>query len=243
LPVLIIICDPESREAFWIRFRAADAQITEAGWKLTIPYGNKLPSSKAALEALMPAVTDHLSTLKEYWRVNNMLFGFEFIIYAVDLKEVADMDVLGAHDFFDRLRSSKELAYHCQGKIEISFSGYDDDPRELFEIEEVKRYVTRLDGVLPDLFFFARSEEPFSTLLLFVFCLMGVGWEGERSTPSVTRKFMIDTTLLPPFLEWHFNGLNSISERLDLPESEIERISRAVGKMLGWPPGAEHAAP
>src|SRR5262245_20444525 len=60
LPVIIAICDPDSREAYWGRFQVDDIEVTEAGWKLTIPYGNKLASSKAALEALLPKITDHL---------------------------------------------------------------------------------------------------------------------------------------------------------------------------------------
>jgi hypothetical protein len=75
------------------------------------------------------------------------------------------------------------LALHCQGKINISFDGYDDDPRELFEIDEVREYIDLLDEAIPELFFFARSERSATTLMFFLFCLAGRGWEGGRATP------------------------------------------------------------
>ena len=240
LPVIITLCDPESREVYWTRFRAVDAHITEGGWKLTIPFDNKLSSSKDALQAMLPVLADYLSPLKEYWRVNNMLFGVAGIVLMVDSKEVVAKDVSRVTDFWRRLCATKELALHCQGKIEIGIYGYDDDPRELFEIEEVRQFIRILDEALPELFFFACAGKPATTLMLFVFCLAGISWEGERSTPGDPRKYIVDFGMLGPFLERHFSGLNLIAEWLGLSEKEIERMSKASAKMIGClPPQAE----
>jgi hypothetical protein len=124
LPVILVICDSESREAYWVRFRAVDSQITDAGWKLTIPYGNRLASSMGTLQELLPTLGDHFSEMKEYWRVNNMLFAVGAIIFMIDIKEVAAKDISRAADFWRRLCSTKELAAHCKGKVEIGFYGY-----------------------------------------------------------------------------------------------------------------------
>jgi hypothetical protein len=210
LPVIIVICDPETREGYWVRFRAEDVQITEAGWKLTIPFGNELSSSKVELEALLPPVLDHLSPLKEYWRVSNLFFEHDYIMFVVGIQEVKAMDASRAKVFRSRLCSTKELALHCQGKITISFDGYDDDSRELFEIDEVKQYVALLDEALPELFFFARTEDRHSTIMFFIFCLVGVGWESERSTPGNPQKVIVDYARLGPFLDWGLS-LSAIS--------------------------------
>ena len=235
LPVIIVICDPASKDGYWVRFRAADAEITDAGWKVTIPFENQLSSSKAELLALVPGVTDHLSQMQEYWRVNNLLFGSELILFVVDIEEVRSKNILRVQEFRNRLCSTKELALHCQGKIHISFSGYDDDPRELFEIEEVRQYVGFLDEALPELFFFARSEEPGNTIGLFIFCLVGIGWEDERSTPGDPQKVIVEYGSLGPFLERHFMHLNYIAEWTGLPEEELARINDGVAKSMGMP--------
>jgi hypothetical protein len=236
IPVIIVICEPESREVFWVHFRAEEAQPTEAGWKVTIPYGNKLSSSKSALESLVPASTDHLSMLRAYWVLNNMLMDSSGVLFVFDDREVSAMDTSRAEDFFRRLCASKELAFECQGKIEIGFFGYDDDPKELFEIEEVRRYVVLLDKAFPELFFFVCTKSPTATLMLFVFCLMSVSWEGERSTPEVSRRVIVEFEAMPAFLERHFIGLNLISEWLGLPNEEIQKISESVARLLGYIP-------
>ena len=235
LPVIIVICDPATREGYWVRFRAADAEITETGWKVTIPFGNKLSSSKSELLALVPTLTDHLSRMKEYWRVNNILFGSELIMFVADIEEVRSRNISRAQEFRSRLCSTEELALHCQGKIHISFSGYDDDPRELFEIEEVRQYVGLLDEALPELFFFARSEEPGNTIMFFIFCLVDICWENGRSTPGHPQKVVVEYGSLRPFLERHFTYLNYMSEWTALPEEEIARITDGVAKALGMP--------
>jgi len=235
LPVIIIICDPETREGYWVRFRAEDAQLTEAGWRLTIPFGNKLSSSKAELEALLPPVSDHLTPLREYWRVNNLLFEHDYIIFVIGIQEVKAKDLTRPTEFRRRLTSTRELALHCQGKITFSFDGYDDDPRELFEIEEVKQYVVLLDEAFPELFFFARAEDRHSTIMFFIFCLFGVGWESERSTPGNPQKVIVEYGRSGPFLERHFTYLNYIVEWLELPIEEDKRICKNVAKVMGMP--------
>lgn len=236
LPILIIICDPEAREGYWVRFRAEDVQLTDAGWKLTIPFGNKLSSSKADLEALLPPVADHLTRLKEYWRVNNLLFEHDYIMFVIGIDEVKAKDLTRATEFRRRLTSTRELALHCQGKITISFDGYDDDPRELFEIDDVKEYVALLDEAIPELFFFARTQKPATTLMFFLFCLAGCGWEGKRSTPGNPQRVIIDFDALGPFFDRHFTYLNWITEWLGMSVEETKQIGDATIAVMNCAP-------
>jgi hypothetical protein len=235
IPVIIVICNPESKEAFWVRFCPTDTEITESGWKLTIPFGNKLASSKSELEALLPPVADYLTHLRRYWEFNHLLFGFESIVFMIDRESVESKDLSTVMHFVRRLTSSMDLALHCQGKIQFGFAGYDDDPRELFEIDSVRLYVAVLDHNFNELFFFLTHEEPATALWLFVLCIAGVRWEGERSTPGNPRKVIVDFEMLAPFFEKHYMHLNYICEWLGLPAEEVERISLSVAKTLGYP--------
>jgi hypothetical protein len=233
VPVIIVICDPDTREAYWVRFEAETARVTEAGWVLTIPYTNKLASSKAELLALLPEVTDRLTVLDEYWAVHGMLPDFAVIIVNIEIEDVRGMDTSFPRGFFDNLRATKELAYGCQGKIEILFWGYDDDPRELFEIDEVRQYVALLDAVLPELFFFARADDDAMTLRLFLDCLMAVGW---ASDPSKQPRYVeFDLSHFDGFMERHFLGLNEMAEWIGLSEEELKTISDAAVKAFHIP--------
>jgi hypothetical protein len=92
-----------------------------------------------------------------------------------------------------------------------------------------------LDEALPELFFFARTEDRRSTIMFFIFCLAGVGWESERATPGHPKKVIVDFGKLGPFLERHFTYLNYILEWLELPIEENKRICKAIAKLMGMP--------
>ena len=121
VPVIIIICDPETKEAYWERFTPIVRQITESGGKLTIPRENKLASSKAVIEVLLPPIKDHIPALKEYWRINNMLMESAVLLFMIEPDEVRSMNISRVEHFRTRITSSREMATHCQGKIEFLF--------------------------------------------------------------------------------------------------------------------------
>ncbi|MDD5559981.1 DUF4365 and DUF1817 domain-containing protein [Candidatus Methylomirabilis sp.] len=242
IPVLIIVCDPESGECFWVRFQPEQTQTTEAGWKITVPFENRLSQSKAALLALLPPPADTLAELRAYWALNKMIVESGHVLFVFDDKDVLSMDTSRPRAFFDRLRSTKELAYECQGKIEFSISGYDNDPRELFEIPEVRRYMAALEAALPELLFFVRTEQPTATLRLFALCLTTVSWEGERSTRTVTRRVIFETEMVGTFFMRQFPGLNAMAEWLGMSIEENKRITYACFRCLGFnPPDSDDA--
>jgi hypothetical protein len=233
IPVIITICHPKSEECYWVRFEAERTHVTKAGWKITIPFQNKLKSSKAELESLLPPLTDSLSELHEYWAINDLIVDSSYLHFIIDRQQVKALDTSSPRAFFDRLRMTKEIAYHCQGKVEITFFGYEQDPRELFEIEEVRRYVAVLDTVLPELFFFARTEKPASTIRLFFYCQASVSWPDGRSTREVTRKIEFMNKELAAFLTRHWPGLNEMTEWLSMSIDENKKISFAVMESFG----------
>lgn len=233
IPVIICICDPKSENCYWVRFEADKTEMMDAGWKITVPFQNVLADSKAAFEALVPPVSDSLSELESYWQFNKLAAGASAIAYGLGKEDVESGDVESARALFDRLRVTKELAHACQTKVEFFFADYDDDPRELFEIEEVRRYVARLDEALPELFFFARNEEPTHTLKTFMFCITDAKCVDDGPVRGGKRKVEVDYAKIDGFLQRHFGGLNEITKWLGMAIEENKQISFAVANCLG----------
>lgn len=235
VPVLIVICHPKSEDCYWVKFDPEQTQTTGAGWKISIPFENKLNEAKGAVEAILPPLQDSLSDLQAYWAVNNLMIESSYIHFIIDRIEVRGLNTTRPREFFDRLRKTKELAYQCQGKVEISFHGYDRDVRELFEIEEVRRYISVLDVALPELFFFVRTEAPAHTLKTFALCQTCVSLPDGRSTRKITRKVVFDTDKIGAFLIRHWPGLNEMTEWLSMSIEENKKISFDVVRCLGLP--------
>ncbi len=135
--------------------------------------------------------------------------------------------------FFDRIRSTRELASHCQGKVELSFHGYNDDSRELYEINEVRRYVPILVSVLPELFFFIYTGEDSHSLKILALCLTEVNILSKLPKTHCQIHVNFSTDKIAEFLETHFLGLNEMTEWLSMPLEENKRISYEVANALG----------
>ena len=234
IPVLIVICDPESQECFWVHFQADQTQTTGTNWKITVPFENKLSASKAALLALLPPSQDNLAALQEYWAMNELLSKSDYIAFMLDQEEVNSKDTSRPRAFFDQLRATREVAHRCQGKIEFGICGYDDDPRELFEIDEVRRYMAMVEAALPELLFFVRTDQPTHTLKLFAACLANGSWEGERLADEVAGRISIDFNKVEEFLQRQWPGLNELTEWLGMSIDENKRITYAVYRCLGF---------
>lgn len=235
LPVIICICNPESGESYWVHFLKEHVQASKSNWKITIPFGNKLASSKNSLERLVPKVSDSLAELDTYWKTNKVLIDAPLILFTFDENDVTELNIKRPRDFFDRIRTTKELAYACKGKIEFSFSGYDDDPRELFEIEEVREFVSRLDSILPEFLFFVRTKTPTHTIETFALCQTDVEFEWIAKE-SGTYKVNFSTKEVVDFYERHFCGLNVMAEWLDLSEDETFKIAMEALDCMGLGP-------
>ncbi|BBL69447.1 hypothetical protein MoryE10_00530 [Methylogaea oryzae] len=233
IPVLIVLCHPESKECYWVRFLPQETQPAGDNWKITVFFENILRESKAKIEALLPPLMDHREALEAYWAVNNLLAESDYLHFIIDRPEVESKDITRTREFFDRLRVTRELALENQGKVELSFFGYENDPRELFEIPVVREYISILSPALPELFFFVRTQQPTSTLKTFALCQTNVSWVDGRSTRLVAKQIVYDTDKVVDFLQLGYSGLNEMTEWLALPLEENIRISADVAHCLG----------
>jgi len=79
---------------------------------------------------------------------------FEPLVIIISKDEVDSSNILPALEILKYLIDSPDLAKSYQENVNIAFHGYDNDPRELFEIPEVRNYVYKLDEIFPFWLFF-----------------------------------------------------------------------------------------
>jgi hypothetical protein len=238
LPVLICICDPDTHECYWVRFRPEETEPTSKGWRITVPFDNVLRDAKQELLGLVGPVRDGLAELEGYWQMNRLIVETSVIYYALSATEVRTKETVLLREFFDRMRATRQIASKCQGKVEIMFSGYDDDPRELFEIPEVRAYVAALDAVLPDLLFFARTEKPTHTLSTFALSQIDVKWVKHHPTRGGRKQVLFEVRQMGDFLDRHTPSLNELTEWVGMSIEEQDRIYFDIVRCLGLPVGA-----
>lgn len=145
LPVLIILIDPDSKLIIWDLFEASKTEKASSSWKMTIPRNKTLQeSSIIELLSYVGPVTDYSSQLEEEWQINEMLKKNNRILFTIPKTEIINKQFQFILDGLNRVQATSDLTLHLKNKIDISFDDYDDDPRELFEIPEVKNWIVDL---------------------------------------------------------------------------------------------------
>jgi hypothetical protein len=134
-------------------------------------------------------------------------------ISAGDLSEV-----LSSLKSFSSDRSS---AISAEGSVTLVFDGYDDDPRELESIPEVREWFAKLFEAWPYWSFFANRTDQTVPLVLTLL-LAGEQVVGEPSMVGWT----FDLDELKPLLFEMFGYQNELIERLEIGEEVNERASR-----------------
>ena len=106
-----------------------------------------------------------------------------------------------------------------QGRVGLSFHGYDSDSRELYQIPEVRQYLASLDSQFPYWLYFLSTDN--DTLKMIAFCLCRTSF----IDPGMAQ---LDPSDMQTFLLSHFDAINQLFDRYHLDESINEEISGLV---------------
>lgn len=234
IPVIIVLCDLEASECYWTEFDPAKTKQTKTGWKISVPFQNNLGNSYEKLIDLAGPAKDYTDELNIFWALNNLIEQSDHILFIIDPQDIQNFKFDNVAGFVDRLVVNQDIALSNQGKVEIGVFGWDEDPRELFEIEIVKKYIEELDHQFDNSFFFLRNEPKSQALKMFACCACDAKWEGQRATAGTSAQVVLDKEKLGKFLERHWVGLNRMTEWLQMSIEENKQISYAIMKLLGF---------
>jgi len=223
VPVVVILVNPDTKDFFWGAFDINNTEEHGKNWRMPIPQSQKLtPDAKPFLKRLAGEEKDYRDALDWYWKLNGLLGeNSNQLACVISRDEIESQDFSGAIGFFNRILVNSSLARKRQGTVEISIYGYDLDPRELFEISEVRYYLQALEPRIKHWFFFLSSAPTSHSLKLLMSCVCGV----QTFKAGYIEINQMDKAA---FMLRNFDWLNEITEELNLPPEENERISQAI---------------
>lgn len=147
----------------------------------------------------------------------------EPVILVFSRRQVEERDLSEPLEFLRRLTASREVALEFSGRISLVVDGYNDDPRELFEIPEVRSFLQRLDLEWPHWFFFLSQADP------SIQCLESCLADTIEIAPGVVS---IDVDQMEGNLARHFTAMHRLREQLGLPEDTCEEIAEGVISLI-----------
>ena len=143
------------------------------------------------------------------------------IIVVCDSASIATGDISGVLSALKCLSADQSSAMSAEGAVTLVFNGYDDDPRELDCIPEVRDWFARLFEAWPYWSFFASRVDQTVPLVLTLL-MPGETVAGEPGMAG----WEFDRDQLKPLLVEMFGYQNELIERLEIGEDVNERVSR-----------------
>lgn len=147
----------------------------------------------------------------------------EPVVLLISRREV---DQAGLASVLSRLKvflATREDAWRYRGQMTLVVDGFNDDPRELVDIPQVRSLLRGLEAEWPYwAFFFNQVDDSIKILLS---CVAGSRFLGNGAVE-------MDASRVGAALARGFNGMNEVFERFGFPESELELMSRGLVEVL-----------
>ena len=164
--------------------------------------------------------SENQATCEAVGMVSRGDLGTDWLRVVVDRSEVEDLDVSCTAVTLSRVLVDRNTVKQYRGRVDMTFFGYSNDPRELYDIPEVRHFCSKLDEVFPYWFYFLSTERV--TLGVIASCLCSV----TQLRPGIVS---FDTDLLE-FMTRSYEALNWLLDNYSLDESHRVELSGNVAE-------------
>jgi hypothetical protein len=148
------------------------------------------------------------------------------VFVGVPYDEIQSGDVSTVLKILQGFLQNRSAVVNGRARVSLFFEGYDDDPREVFDIPEIRRYAKALDEAFPYLFYFATlGQHGGNTLKVLALCLCRVVKVSDGSKP--------ETNDYAQFLFSHITALNELCDRFQLGDAiKLQVTNEAVAHLV-----------
>ena len=147
----------------------------------------------------------------------------EPVVLMISRREVEQGDLASVLARLKVFLTTREDAWLYRGQMTLVVDGYNDDPRELVDIPQVRTLLAQLEAAWPYWAFSFNQVDDSIKLLLS--CVAGVRFLGRGAVE-------MDPQRMATALAHGFGGMNEVFERFGFPEDELELMSRGLLEVL-----------
>jgi len=243
VPVIIVLINNDFSKIIWVKFDMELTYPAKNGWTIEIPCNNIF--NGLDIEKLAGPIIDYAEEINSLWGIDKLLHACSAYLLVIPKEDVENLDYSKITSIIKHLSKNSNILKEKRQTMDICFYGYDDDSRELFEIQEVMRWMKKsLDYKIP-WFYFLSTDTKNSAMILHITALCN--FEDTEKTNNrgdllffsgeiIARFFVINFSILNNFMEKH--GLTielnkeitkNIFNRFNIDWEEAENIQN-IGK-------------
>ena len=145
------------------------------------------------------------------------------VVLLISRREVEAGDLASVLSRLKPFLAAREDAWRYRGQMTLVVDGYDNDPRELVDIPEVRTLLRGLESSWPQWAYFFNQVDDSIKLLLS--CVAGSRFLGRGAVA-------MDADLVASALGRAFDGMNMVFDRFGFPEHELETMSNGLVEVL-----------
>jgi hypothetical protein len=147
----------------------------------------------------------------------------EPVVLMISRREVESTDLASVLSRLKVFLATRDDAWRYRGQMTLVVDGYNNDPRELVDIPEVRALLRGLEAEWPYWAYFFNQVDDSIKLLLS--CVAGSRFLGQGAVE-------MDADLVAAALARGFGRMNMIFDRFGFPEDELEKMSNGLVEVL-----------
>lgn len=231
IPIIIILVDIENKKGFWTLCDASKTTRVNNNWQIVVPFNQELnTSSKSELIKYVSPIKDYASQLENFWKFNQELAEKERILFRISKEEIIKRDFEPIIFGLKRLEVNINLISSLKEKVDIVFDDYDDDPREVYDIDEIRNWVEFfLKNVKGFSYFLAKDElSQFFKVIILTLCSHRIKQEFIVDN-KIKQEYSIDYSERgEELLGIFFDDLNNFCEKHGIPIEINNEITKSI---------------
>lgn len=223
-PIILLVLNSDCTEGRWVEFKYNIISQSKKGWWIEIPDKNALnQETKEKWELIVGDIPDNSEIINSSWQINKLIDESEFGIYKVPKYDVLKCNFKGLIDVIERLSRNRKSVLKNRGTLEVLIDGYDEDPREVYEIPEIRHWYNESIKAGIPWFYFIGSRLGKMGLKVLLFCYCEIKIESEKS--GITKVKITSLEMIPDWLDQNFGNLNRFTDEKDIPEEINKEMS------------------
>lgn len=149
----------------------------------------------------------------------------EPVVLMISRRQVQEHDLASVLDSLKPFTAAREDAWLYRGQMALVVDGYNDDPRELVDIGEVRAFLSSFYEAWPYWAFFFNQVD--DSIKILGSCVCGSAFPGHGVVE-------MDIEKLGEFMRRGFDGMNTLFDKHGFPEPELEIMSRGFAQYMDY---------
>ena len=143
----------------------------------------------------------------------------DYLLVVIPRCDVERHDLTYAMSILNKLIADAASIKQFKSKVSISFDGYNDDDREIFEIEEIRKYMHSLTVKFPYWFYFINKNDSNLRIIMLLLCRY------KKIGPGLAQIEPEDRINTMTYL---FNCINELFDNYGLDNNDNDKLSKEI---------------